>query len=273
MFKESSDRVVKEISIIVLTFLAILSGAFFVFLRSEYAQNLLIIFQSTEQVKVAQATQVTLDGNSSNISIIQSGASLAVQSSVNINSTVPTGNIDQEPLSSNNTNGTRQEVISNNSIVQNSSKSNDTQVDPETSTTSIQAYAQKKLDTSYLVVKRPYDENKVFETLTPFVSKVKVDRYILQKDGKVQGYLYELLKVDGSISSTYSFMKDLAEKVLKNEKNIITDAPFGKRSFYYNNIDKAEVIRIVIESRSGGVYALEIPSVLSSDFKEFLRQL
>lgn len=259
--KYRSGSIAKEVLVVVLTFLAIVSGAIFVFTSKNYPSQVEKLLSSKNENSVQNIANTTAP------------ADKIVNKSLNINVNKVgsmTGQLLHENINVNN-NNVNAVIVQNTPPVQNLDKRSTNETIELGKNISLQAFAQKKLGVEYLVVKTTFTENKIFETLTPFVSKLKIDRYILQKGGTSIGYLYEVKKIDQSIQNAYIFLKDLGEKILKNPKITISDAPTGKRSFYYNNVDKPELLRIVVESRSGVVFGLDIPSALQQDFKEFLR--
>lgn len=251
-----SGNLAREVLTIVLFFLCIVSGGIYLSLHKEKPAAIQLAFGGSENSSTVAnynaVAQVPVNQDTSLVPPVQENKnSLPVQ--INSNSIVSVNqNISTTAVTNTNVNTTPAVPAAQNSL---------------------QSLAQTKLGANYLVVKTDYKENKLFETLTPYTSAVVVDRYILQKNGDLAGYLYEIKKVDPQIRNINLFLRDLVQRVLVSPKVTVSDAAFGRRGFYYNNIDKPELLRIVVESKTGANYAVDVPANLKEDFNEFFRSL
>lgn len=259
-----SGNLTREVLTIVLFFVCIVSGGTYLALHKEKPAAIQLAFGGSGQAKNVNAIAVNTPNKNNN----------TLPTVANQNAPEPTQNANVAPSTANvNTNVQVNQNIASPVVNVNTNSVGNSTPPPVTTPASLQAFAQTKLGKDYLVVKTEYKENKIFETLTPYATAVAVDRYILQKNGEQVGYLYEMKKVDATIRNVNLFLRDLAQRVLQNSKVTVSDASYGRRGFYYNNIEKSELLRIVVESKSGGNYAIDVPSKLKEDFNEFFRSL
>ncbi|MFN7160483.1 MAG: hypothetical protein ACK4NC_02630 [Candidatus Gracilibacteria bacterium] len=256
-----SGSLAREVLTIVLFFLCIISGGIYLSLHKEKPAAIQLAFGGEESTRNENvALQVPVNENIVP-AVVNQNVVTSIPVQENLNTTKPQANQNAAMVANQNANA-----------VVPTSTNNGTTTNP-VSQASLQAYAQTTLGKNYLVVKTEYKENRLYETLTPYATAVKVERYILQKNGNQVGFLYEIKKVDPTIRNVNLFLRDLAQRVLQNPKITVSDAAFGRRGFYYNNIDKPELLRIVVESKTGANYAVDVVSSLKEDFNEFFRSL
>lgn len=114
----------------------------------------------------------------------------------------------------------------------------------------------------------------IFETLTPYSTLVKIDKFSILKSGGIVGTVYVVRKKDPNVRSILDLLKQLATTVKKDDKVSIQETnEFGKGGFYYNHLDKKDYIRIVVSSKDGVVIAFDYQRQLHSEFEKILRIL
>lgn len=161
-------------------------------------------------------------------------------------------------------------AVSTGALIQDQPVTTTQPVTPATPTTLLpQILAQQIVMTEDLAWDR-----SVFDNIFPFANLVSMQSWQIESYAgqKINGRLTSIHAIDPSINDVYAYILMLAKRDTSG-KISITEKTFGStKVFFYNDLDKKENLRILVQVNDKDAYALDLPAYLQGVIDSVLSQ-
>lgn len=117
-------------------------------------------------------------------------------------------------------------------------------------------------------------DRSIFDTILPFASMVQMRSYVLTSGGqRLDGRVTQITALDPQVSDVYAYILMLARRDTSGKIQIEEKTYGQNRVFFYNDLDKKENVRILVQVNDNEAYAIDVPAYLQSIMDAVLSQL